>query len=161
MTDHNAEPEDGSEDSSDHRGGDQRTVAQVKAGLLEWSRTRDIRTNRALAQAGWYAAGGVAVVATLWVASRFVRGSAAPVRPAAGPTVRPSLLQSAARQAGRASLLLRLGGWVFSRHQEQKSAAGAAGAAGPRAAPAPRTPQVVPPPALRSGKLPSAQGRIS
>lgn len=154
MTDHNAESEDG----SDHRGGDQRTVAQVKAGLLEWSRTRDIRTNKAWAQAGWYAAGGVGVIALVWVASRFVRGSAVPVLPAAGPTARPSLLQSAARQAGRMSLLLRLGGWVFSRHQEQK---GAVRSAGPGAAPVPKTPRVLPSPALRSGNLPSAQGRIS
>jgi hypothetical protein len=158
MTDHNAGTEDGSEDGSDHRGGDQQTVAQVKAELLEWSRTHDIRTNKAMAQAGWYAAGGVGVVALVWVASRFVRGSAVPVLPAAGPTVRPSLLQSAARQAGRMSLLWRLGGWVFSRHQEQQ---GAARAAGLHAASGPRTPQPASPPALRPRTLPSAQGRIS
>jgi hypothetical protein len=153
MTDHNAESDNG----SDHRGGDQRTVAQVKAGLLEWSRIRDIRTNKAWAQAGWYAAGGVGAVALVWAASRFVRGSAVPVLPAAGPTVRPSLLQSAARQAGRMSLLLRLGGWVFSRHQEQRVAARAAGE---HAAPGPGTPVAGSRPALRSRNLPSAQGRV-
>lgn len=164
MTDQQFGPKETSDDPArdhhvaEHRSGDQRSVAQVKAGLLEWSRTRDLRTNKALAQAGWYVAGGVGVIALVWAATRVVGGAPPPAAIRTTKTPRPSLVESATRQAGRMSLLWRLGTWVFSRHQEQHGISKPAQA---HAVPNPPRSRPWSPAGLRTGTLPPAQGRIS